>query len=299
MKANFAHCPTALLLLSCALPVSPIDARPEEPQLFVQIAVEDFDDEWQPVFQGVDYRFDVVALPRPLRIHQTRIDTQQAGIEFFTTPSNGSEPNEVNSRKTTTFLNDFNLEAAINANAFEVFTNEGEPTGIIGLAVSNGEVVSPADFTSGNPVFLVTAANQARIIRAPFTQNDIDDAHNALQGWYGSDGMLVDDGVVVTIPRDINPRTAIGVSRDGRYVYFFVFDGRQSGFSEGVSLVEMAEWMKRIGCWDAMNLDGGGSSTLVLKNTDGTPLVMNSPSGGPQRNVANHIGVQALPLPIE
>jgi hypothetical protein len=45
-----------------------------------------------------------------------------------------------------------------------------------------------------------------------------------------------------------------------------------------------------------MTLDGGGSSTLVAKDDDGTPKILNSPSGGSQRSVGNHLGVHALPL---
>ena len=110
--------------------------------------------------------------------------------------------------------------------------------------------------------------------------------------------MLVDDEEIVTSERVLHPRTAVGVSKDGRTVYLVVVDGRQKGLSEGITLVELAAWMKRLGCWDAINLDGGGSSTLVVKQPDGSPRIVNSIPGGIQRSVANHLGVHADPLPL-
>lgn len=69
-----------------------------------------------------------------------------------------------------------------------------------------------------------------------------------------------------------HPRTAIGISRDGRKLYFAVVDGRQVG-SVGVTLDELANLMVRLGAYDAINLDGGGSSTMVVNGR-----IVNSPS---------------------
>jgi exopolysaccharide biosynthesis protein len=62
-----------------------------------------------------------------------------------------------------------------------------------------------------------------------------------------------------------------------------VVDGRQPGYSRGVDLYELADMMKEFGCYEAMNLDGGGSSTMVIRNS-----IVNRPSDaeGP-RPVAN------------
>ena len=70
-----------------------------------------------------------------------------------------------------------------------------------------------------------------------------------------------------------NPRTAIGIRADGTYL-FVVSDGRTEE-SEGLSLYELAEFMQSIGAVTAYNLDGGGSSTMVLNGT-----VVNDPVGG-------------------
>jgi exopolysaccharide biosynthesis protein len=77
------------------------------------------------------------------------------------------------------------------------------------------------------------------------------------------------------------PRTAAGISADGTRLVLLVVDGRRDGYSVGITEMELAEEMLRLGCADALNLDGGGSSTLVMKD-DATGLVklLNRPSDG-------------------
>ncbi|MDQ8159301.1 MAG: phosphodiester glycosidase family protein [Gemmatimonadota bacterium] len=60
-----------------------------------------------------------------------------------------------------------------------------------------------------------------------------------------------------------HPRSAVGVSRDGRTVWLYVVDGRSTA-SVGMTLVELAEALRRLGVWDALNFDGGGSTALVV-----------------------------------
>lgn len=69
-----------------------------------------------------------------------------------------------------------------------------------------------------------------------------------------------------------HPRSAVGVLKDGSWV-FVVVDGRQK-HSEGFTMLELAEYMKELGCTGALNLDGGGSSTMVIHDE-----VVNAPSG--------------------
>ena len=92
------------------------------------------------------------------------------------------------------------------------------------------------------------------------------------------------------------PRTAVGVSADGRYVYLITIDGRQPGFSDGATLFETAEWLRRFGAYQGLNLDGGGSTTMVVEDVFGNPLVLNRPSssGNQQRVNGNHVGVFAM-----
>jgi hypothetical protein len=89
-----------------------------------------------------------------------------------------------------------------------------------------------------------------------------------------------------------HPRTAAGYSRDGRYLILAVVDGRQPGYSRGMDLFELAALMQEFGCSEAVNLDGGGSSTMIILGE-----VVNRPSDptGP-RPVANALFVvQTVP----
>ena len=93
------------------------------------------------------------------------------------------------------------------------------------------------------------------------------------------------------------PRTAIGLDRSGTHLILFVADGRQPLYSQGATLHEMAQLMIYYGAVNAMNLDGGGSSTLVMRNSLGMVEVVNSPiqTGipGRERPVGNHLGIFA------
>lgn len=80
----------------------------------------------------------------------------------------------------------------------------------------------------------------------------------------------------------LNPRTAAGTTRDGRHLLLVTVDGRQA-FSKGVSLAGMAAIMKRYGAWNAINLDGGGSTAMAV----GGMTVSNPQGGGSERPVAD------------
>lgn len=87
-----------------------------------------------------------------------------------------------------------------------------------------------------------------------------------------------------------HPRTAIGRNRDGQ-VWLVAVDGRQE-ISDGATLDELARIMQRLGCVDALNLDGGGSTTMNVLG-----LTVNRPSDGKERPVANGIVLTGFPMP--
>lgn len=101
---------------------------------------------------------------------------------------------------------------------------------------------------------------------------------------------LVEDGAVVSgLAAGTNPRTAVGVKKDGT-VIFYTIDGRQSGHSIGASLTQVAQRLVELGCVDAVCLDGGGSTTLTVTEPDQlTAGTINRPSDGYERAVTNQI----------
>jgi hypothetical protein len=90
--------------------------------------------------------------------------------------------------------------------------------------------------------------------------------------------------------REMHPRTAIGIDYDTQVIFLLVIDGRQD-LSRGYTMVEMATLMEYLGADEALNLDGGGSSTMVAQRPNGKVKVLNNPSDGRQRSVPNGLEV--------
>ncbi|MBF4161708.1 phosphodiester glycosidase family protein [Nocardioides acrostichi] len=102
--------------------------------------------------------------------------------------------------------------------------------------------------------------------------------------------LLIDDGVVKAVDDStLAPRTAVGIDRDTHQLLILVVDGR-SEKSRGYTMVELASMMQTLGADEALNLDGGGSSTMVRKRDDAL-RVANTPSDGFLRRVANALVV--------
>src|SRR5438477_2189830 len=107
------------------------------------------------------------------------------------------------------------------------------------------------------------------------------------------------------------PRTAFGVSQDQRYLYMMTIDGRQpsSGggscgagqYSNGASDAETGMWLLQFGAWNAINMDGGGSTAMYMADCAGNPVALNHSSLiggiGRERYLGDHFGVYAKPLP--
>lgn len=89
---------------------------------------------------------------------------------------------------------------------------------------------------------------------------------------------------------DVQPRTFLGVSEDR--VYLVVVDGRQKGWSSGLTLNGCARLLYSLGCKRGVNLDGGGSSVMIKRSGNGFK-VLDRPSDGAERNVANSLLVVA------
>jgi len=253
---------------------------------------------WRPVFIGVDQASGSIDGSDASVAFALRVDLRAPGIHFYTAPRQGS----LNTVASTTsqFLLKYGLQAAINANFFAPCCNAtNEQKTVLGLAVSDGNTVSAPDGTPGqNASLLIDQKNHASIAETTDT-TDISNVFNAVTG----SGIIVQDGLNVggDTPfgdgADPNPRTSVGLSQDGRFLYVVVIDGRQPGYSVGTTSMETADLMIGFGAYTAINLDGGGSTDLVEDNGHGGATIVNKPSGGAERFDANQLGIRALPLP--
>ena len=92
--------------------------------------------------------------------------------------------------------------------------------------------------------------------------------------------------------RNLNPRSAVGIDRAGRRAWFAVIDGRQPGYSMGMTLRQVGTLMQALGATRALNLDGGGSSALAVREAaTPTDRVVNRPSDKVERPVGNGLAV--------
>ncbi len=248
---------------------------------------------WLPVFRGVERLEASAERPRRLHISAVRVDLQASGIAFLVTPSNGPAPRDVGARTTSEFLSEFKCQVAINGSVFDQHAeNRSDPMDVLGLSLSRGHRYSPPNRWDA---LLIGTGGRAWIDLAPVgTRNAV----NGLSGYYA----LLVAGKNRGGMADLHPRTAVGISRDGRYLILMTADGRQPGYSEGLTTAEAAEWMQRLGAYNALNMDGGGSSTLVMQGPGGKPELFNRPSGPPagvERRVANHLCVFAWALKLK
>jgi len=248
----------------------------------------------QELFQGVSYTREVRRSPRPMVIHTVIVDLRNEGIRFLVTPGDPKAERSLKARTTSKFLEDYDVQVAINGSGFtpwysnnllDYYPHSGDPIEPIGLAASQGIVY--AENTQEQPVLYLSRTNQARFGSLPGK------VYNAISG----NVMLVQDGRVLPgLEGEVQPRTAIGIDQRSKRLIIVVVDGRQPGFSEGATLTELAEILISKGAYTAMNLDGGGSTTLVMER-GGRASLLNSPINngipGRERPVGNHLGIFA------
>jgi len=252
----------------------------------------------ETLYEGVTYQRIVKYFPNPMIAHIIKIDTKVKEIQFLVTPADSKSDTPLNACTTSQFLDEFGLQIAINGDGFspwwsrspaDYYPHTGDPVAPLGFAASNGD-----DYWQGveldegqRPTLYISRRND-------FSFND---KPNRIYSAISGDRMLVLQGNAITGLDDseLDPRTAIGLNKNGRYVYLVVVDGRQPFYSAGITFADLAQLLIDQGVYVAMSLDGGGSSTLVIEGEDGKPVILNSPIDnyipGRERPVANHFGV--------
>ena len=253
----------------------------------------------QKLFDGVTYRRVVHVLPHPMIAHILTIDTKKSDVSFLVTPPDTKSEMPLNARTTSQFLQEFDVQIAINGDGFSpwwsnsvvhYYPQVGDPVAPLGFSASNGDIYWNGQNEGDvgiEPTLYISRRNALSFNNRP---NRI---HSAISG----DRMLIVKGE--TVPdlddTDVQPRTALGINRNGRYLYLVVVDGRQPLYSDGATFAELAELLREQGAFMAMAMDGGGSSTLVVEGEDGLPKILNTPIDnfvpGRERPVGNHLGI--------
>lgn len=249
--------------------------------------------EERPLFDGnAVYRRYVAGLARgDVQYHVLKVDLTNA--EIFITPP----PRNVSF--VPTFLERHGMDIAINGDGW---TNPGflslNRIQTTGENASRGKIYGRQENQAS---FYIDQQNRVSLKRPPSRQ-----IWNALS----FPNLLVEDGQIFSgITRsDIDPRTALGFSQDGRYALIVTVDGKET-YDErtrsGMNFVEVATILVRHGAWIGSNQDGGGSTTLCIRDqTDGGVTILNEPCGElpfqcrqrsyKLRPVANHFGIRFL-----
>jgi hypothetical protein len=253
----------------------------------------------QKLYEGVLYRRLVRVFPRPMIAHVLTIDTKAKGIGFLVTPADTDGDRPLKARTTSRFLEEFGVQVAVNGDGFspwwsrsvaDYYPHAGDPVAPFGFSASDGNIYWDGENDGDIGVEPTLYINRRNALSFNNRPNNV---HSALSG----DRMLVLKGQVIADldNSEVEPRTAIGINRNGRYLYIVVVDGRQPFYSDGATFVELAELLVEQGAFAAMSLDGGGSSTLVVEGEDGLPRLLNAPIDnylpGRERPVGNHLGI--------
>lgn len=259
------------------------------------------------LFQGIDYQRTAAQSPRPRLFHVITIDLTAPGIRFFASPQ-GIAPDgkETTANTVSGFVEDHNLQLAINANFFypmhvthplDYSPRVGDGVNMVGVAISDGEQYSePQD---GWAALCILSNQDIRITEGSCPAGTQQAVAGDIQFVKG--GALHSEQLSLVKGSEFKrfPRTAIALNADNTKMWMVLVDGRQRGYSEGVTMTELGEFMIELGADRAINLDGGGSSALAA-NINGQATLLNAPIQArvPMylRPVANHLGLYAEPL---
>jgi hypothetical protein len=282
-------------------------------------------------YQGIRYIEHVEGEAPRLRLHVAQIDLRAAGLRVMLSPAAGGR--EAVRETTLDFVRRQGAQFGVNGHFFLPFPSDDAEAFVIGLAASEGQVYSAFETPEQSfalvpdaPALALDRRNRARIVHR--ARGDVTGLRVRERGtvWTAVSGsaQVVTDGVV-TVPQyraldqprgqllpglngrfdagrswyDVaNARTLIGLSRDRRRLTVMVVE--RSPVSEGLPVGAAARRMvSDYGVWNALNLDGGGSSTIVWQHPDSREYaLLNTSSDNPAgRRVATSLAFFARPRP--
>ena len=243
----------------------------------------------QKLRSGVDYVTMELKAPRLMKLAAVRVDLTAPGLRFKMTPraENWGKPMSdvpqytIRTRRIT--CRKFMEESVARGENMCIVIN-GSPWGPWqspwnhpyadgqGLLVDNGTLVAPPRHR--RPGFIVKKDGTYALAGFKNT-DDISHIKHAISGF---SQVLAKGKIIDKNDKRHAPRTGFGMTADCKTLYILVADGRQPGYSMGLSTWEVAEMLRYLGAYDGLNMDGGGSTTLYIRDKDG------------MRNLAHYIG---------
>ena len=260
----------------------------------------------QVLFPGAIYDREIRHTPRLMVLHFVTVDLTTPGLRFLVTPPDFPQSDlPLRARTTSAFLQESGADMAINGDfyypwksntALNYYPHSGDRVTVQGYASSNGIPYGNNVKRWSLPALCFSADGKASIrVMKPGKKPP----YNAVGGslFLLQNGQVTEASGEDSVPL---PCTGVALDRSRTHLIIAVADGRQSGYSEGVTTRELALLLRERGGYTAINLDGGGSSTLVVKDKTNQPRVLNSTINhsylvGSERVVANHLALFSAP----
>jgi hypothetical protein len=282
-------------------------------------------------FVGITLITRTETSPRTENMHIAEIDLKAPGIRFELTPPGGTL--ETVRQTTLGFLNQEHAQLGINSHFFLPFPSTDTNAMLIGLAASNGNVYSSFEapiqsyaLVTDAPALNIDASNHANIVHDDTGFADGKHVQENVTLWttVAGSAQIITNGaksiptyIDATHPGGLltgpgpanysnsnswydltNARTVIGLSQDNQTLFLFTVDN--AGGSRGMSVGEVADLLIHdYGVYNALNLDGGGSTTMAMQNpVTGIGGIINVSSDNPSgRAGGSNLVVFAAPVP--
>jgi hypothetical protein len=250
-------------------------------------------------FPGISYYSETRTNP-PTRLWVAEINLTTPGLRVRVAPG-GPDPDGPGKWQTTLMpptqiaLRE-HFDLVVNGDFFEarfIKDAEGKSSGyragqwatVVGSAVTDGKVWSVSQ--APRPCLVVHTNRTVTIDTLAMPPPD---------DWevIGGNTLLIKDGEDVAPPvKTRHPRTVVGLDATGTKLILLVVDGRKPGVAVGMSYEELAQEMFKLGCRQALNLDGGGSSVMAIRDPGSEQMkILNKPTDGHERAVADVLGIE-------
>ncbi len=259
---------------------------------------------WQlaeELYPGIRLAALAVQKPRILKINAMRVDLSNPKLRFLATardedwgkPMPDYPSLEIRTQRITT--REFLLQArkrglkmllAVNANGWQPWEKpfNHKYSGNLGLIVSAGVMVSEP---SRGPSLLVSRDGRVTFGKIA-SGDDLSQIQTAVSGF----SFVLENGEVTSKDKSLHPRTGYGLSEGSKFLILLTIDGRQDGYSEGASTAEVAAWLRYFGAYNGLNMDGGGSTTLVYWDPEKSAVQkVNHQARNGERRVGCNLGI--------
>ncbi len=243
---------------------------------------------WTTREPGVDHCRFHRSLPRQIRGHVLRFDLGRGDLELVVPPAHPAGGSGIRAEWPLSTLRNNGLVAVVNATPFAPEPIlPGSGVRLEGLAVSDGQWWSTP--VSNLDALIVDSKGGIRMLQVSVQIPDV--------RWGAGGFLVVRRGGTNTFENtEVDAVTMVGVSPDQRWLYFLVVDGKQPGYSEGLSASEASDLIGELGVSDAIRMDGGASTTLAIAGSWLGGAVLNRPRNplypGLPHPVGNVFGVR-------